>query len=82
MPEKAALLESAGFFFPCMTSPPVGYNVWEVIAMATVAPGIRDKFDSMPPELQQAVLQLDARIENLSDLMSCLERIIEQGEEK
>ncbi len=82
MPEKAALLESAAFFFPCMTSPPVGYNGWEVIAMATVAPGIRDKFDSMPPELQQAVLQLDARIENLSDLMSCLERIIEQGEKK
>lgn len=49
--------------------------------MATVAPSIRDKFDSMPPELQQAVLQLDTRIETLSDLMGCLERIIAQEEQ-
>ena len=50
--------------------------------MSTVAPSIRDKFDSMPSELQQAVLQLDAKIENVSDLMSCLERIIAQGEKE
>ncbi len=48
--------------------------------MSTVAPSVRDKFDSMPPELQQAVLNLDTKIENINDLMSCLERIIAQGE--
>lgn len=50
--------------------------------MSTVSPAIRDKFDSMPPELQQAVLQLDAKIENITDLMSCLERIIAQEEQR
>jgi hypothetical protein len=49
--------------------------------MSTIAPSVRDKFDSMPPELQQAVLDLDAKVENVTDLMSCLERIIAQGEQ-
>lgn len=44
--------------------------------MSTVAPSVRKKFDSMPPELQQAVLELDTNIETVFDLMSCLERII------
>ena len=48
--------------------------------MSTISPSVRDKFDSMPPELQQAVLDLDAKVENVTDLMSCLERIIAQGE--
>ena len=50
--------------------------------MSTIAPSIRDKFDSRPPELQQAVLNLDAKVENITDLMSCLERIIAQGEKE
>ena len=50
--------------------------------MSTIAPSVRDKFDSMPPELQQAVLDLDAKVENVTDLMSCLERIIAQGEKE
>lgn len=49
--------------------------------MSTVSPYVRPQFDSMPPELQQAVLALDAKIENVNDLMSCLERIIAQGEQ-
>ena len=65
-----------------MTPSPSGYNWDEVIFMSTVAPGVRNKFDSMPPDLQQAVLQLDAKIENVNDLMSCLERIIAQGEKE
>ena len=50
--------------------------------MSSVSPSIRTKFDSMPPELQQAVLNLDAKVENITDLMSCLERIIAQGEKE
>lgn len=49
--------------------------------MSTISPSVRSKFDSMPPELQQAVLNLDTKIENINDLMSCLERIIAQGEQ-
>lgn len=60
---------------------PSGYNGGEVSFMSTIAPSVRDKFDSMPPELQQAVLDLDAKVENVTDLMSCLERIIAQGEQ-
>ncbi len=48
--------------------------------MSAVAPAIRDKFDSMPPELQEAVLKLDVKLETMNDLMNCLERIIDQGE--
>ena len=48
--------------------------------MSSVAPSIRAKFDSMPPELQQAVLSMDVQLETMNDLMSCLERIIAEGE--
>lgn len=48
--------------------------------MSTISPFIRPQFDSMPPELQQAVLSLDRKVENLTDLMNCLEQIIAQGE--
>lgn len=59
---------------------PIG-NTWgEVINMATISPFIRPKFDSMPPDLQQAVLNLDRKVENLNDLMNCLEQIIAQEE--
>ena len=64
-----------------MVSSPAG-NTWgEVIFMSTISPYIRPQFDSMPPELQQAVLDLDTPVENINDLMSCLERIIAQGEQ-
>ena len=58
----------------------LGHTVVEVISMSTISPSIRPKFDSMPPALQQAVLDLNVPIETLGDLMSCLERIIAQGE--
>lgn len=64
-----------------MGSSPAGYNGSEVIFMATISPYVRPQFDSMPPELQQAVLDLDTPVENINDLMSCLERIIAQGEQ-
>jgi len=49
--------------------------------MSTVNPAIREKFDSMPPELQEAVLATGMRLDTMTDLMNCLERIIAQGEE-
>lgn len=50
--------------------------------MATISPFIRPQFDSMPPELQEAVLNLDRKVDNLNDLMNCLEQIIAQEGQK
>lgn len=50
--------------------------------MSYVNPAIREKFNSMPQDLQQAVLAMDVRLETMSDLMSCLERIVAQGEDR
>lgn len=62
----------------CMGLRFAGYTWGEVINMATISPFIRPQFDSMPPELQEAVLNLDRKVENLNDLMNCLEQIIAQ----
>ena len=43
-------------------------------------PAIRAKFDSMPPELREHILQMDVKLETMSDLMACLERIVAEGE--
>ena len=50
--------------------------------MSSVSPSIRNKFDSMPPELQQAVLNMDVKLETMGDLMACLERLIAENEQK
>ena len=48
--------------------------------MSVVSPDIREKFDSMPQDLQQAVLNTGMRLDTMADLMTCLERIIAEGE--
>lgn len=48
--------------------------------MSYVNPAIREKFESMPIDLKNAVLSMDVRLETMSDLMTCLERIIDEGE--
>lgn len=50
--------------------------------MSSVSPAIRPQFDSMPPHLQQAVLDLDVKLETMGDLMASLERIIAEGEKQ
>ena len=47
--------------------------------MSYVNPAIRAKFDSMPPELREHILQMDVKLETMSDLMACLERIVAEG---
>lgn len=44
--------------------------------MAYVDPAIRPQFDSMPLELREHILSMGIRLETMSDLMGCLERII------
>lgn len=48
--------------------------------MSVVSPNIRDKFDSMPQNLQQALLDTGMRLDTLTDLMACLERVIAENE--
>ena len=48
--------------------------------MSYVNPAIRDKFESMPVDLKNAIHSMDVRLENMYDLMACLERIIAEGE--
>lgn len=48
--------------------------------MSVVSPNIRDKFDSMPQALQQALLDTGMRLDTLADLMACLERVIAENE--
>lgn len=48
--------------------------------MSYVNPAIRDKFESMPIDLKNAILNMDVRLESMSDLMTCLERIVAEGE--
>lgn len=50
--------------------------------MSYVNPAIREKFDSMPADLREAILSMDVRLESMSDLMACLERIVAQGEKE
>ena len=48
--------------------------------MSTVTPKIRAQFESMPIDLKNAILSMDVKLETMSDLMACLERIIAEGE--
>ncbi len=48
--------------------------------MSYVSPKIRDKFESMPIDLKNAILERDVRLENMNDLMAVLERIIAEDE--
>ena len=65
----------AGIFFRLFA-----HTVGEVIEMSYVNPAIRDKFESMPIDLKNAILNMDVRLESMSDLMACLERIVAEGE--
>ena len=56
------------------------HTIGEVISMSYVNPAIRAKFDSMPPEPREHILQMDVKLETMSDLMACLERIVAEGE--
>ena len=48
--------------------------------MSYVNPAIRDKFESMPIDLKNHILEMDVKLESMSDLMACLERIIAEDE--
>lgn len=56
------------------------HNKSEVRKMSFVSPKIKAQFESMPIHLKNAILERNVRLENMADLMSCLEQIIQEGE--
>lgn len=48
--------------------------------MSHVAPAIRDKFESLPIELKDAILQRNVTLNNMQDLIKILEQIVAEGE--
>jgi hypothetical protein len=49
--------------------------------MSHVAPAVRDKFETLPTELKNAILERDVVLNNIYDLMRVLEQIVAEGEE-
>lgn len=46
-----------------------------------VSPGLRDKFETLSIDLKNSILERDVRLENLNDLISVLEEIVQEGGE-
>lgn len=45
-----------------------------------VAPGIRDKFETLSSELKDCILARNVRLQTLQDLIQVLEEIVKEGE--
>ena len=48
--------------------------------MSYVNPAIRAKLTPCHPSSGEHILQMDVKLETMSDLMACLERIVAEGE--
>lgn len=48
--------------------------------MSHVAPAIKDKFESLPIELKDAILRKNVTLNNMQDLIKILEEIAGEGE--
>lgn len=50
--------------------------------MSYVAPAIKDKFESLSIDLKNAILERDANLNNIQDLIQVLEQIVSEGEKE
>lgn len=50
--------------------------------MSYINPAIRPQFDSMPADLREHILRMGIKLDTMTDLMGCLERIVAEGREK
>jgi hypothetical protein len=48
--------------------------------MSYVAPAIRDKFESLPIELKNCILERNVQLNNMQDLIHVLENIVSEAE--
>ncbi|MEY8391697.1 hypothetical protein AALA98_10030 [Lachnospiraceae bacterium 45-W7] len=46
-----------------------------------VAPALREKFESLSPELKNCILEHNVRLNTLQDLIQVLEKIVAEGEQ-
>lgn len=47
--------------------------------MSFVGPGIREKFQSLPIDLKNEILSRNVKLNDLNDLMSVLQTIVDEG---
>ena len=45
-----------------------------------VAPGIKDKFETLSTDLKNLILERNVELNNMKDLIRVLEQIVEEGE--
>lgn len=45
-----------------------------------VAPGIKDKFETLSTDLKNLILERNVELNNMQDLIRVLEQIVEEGE--
>jgi hypothetical protein len=48
--------------------------------MSYVAPELRDKFETLSPELKDQILKRNVKLNNLQDLIKVLEEIVAEAE--
>ena len=48
--------------------------------MSYVSPALREKFESLPIELKNYILQRNVRLDTVNDLIAVLETIVAEGE--
>lgn len=50
--------------------------------MSYVAPAIKEKFESLSPNLQQAVLEKNQNLHSIHDLIRALDQIVKEDEQR
>ena len=51
----------------------------EVNKMSFISPEIQSRFEDLPIELKNEILDRNVQINNLNDLIACLEQIVAEG---
>jgi len=64
----------------CHTFPSGGNPTAEVMEVSYVNPAIREKFESLPIELKNHILERNVRLNTVQDLIAVLEQIVAEGE--
>lgn len=49
--------------------------------MTQIAPAVKEKFDTLPKELKNVILEKDVQVNTIYDLMDVLQKIVDEGEE-
>lgn len=50
------------------------------IAVSNINPAIQEQFETLPMELKNAILSQNISLNNMNDLISALEQIVEDGQ--